>query len=159
MERGDPGDDEREGLLAGSHGPTTQPPPERARERPEVAAEAVELLCLGVPVSCTSLCRILVFATDAAFVGRLGTTQMAAAALAQVCQSMSYVMIYGTAVALNTLCASHRLRQRAPGGIVAAAVARGAGGAIAAGDLGLLAHGDGAADGDGRRVLPRRCGQ
>ena len=43
MERGDPGDDEREGLLAGSHGPTTQPPPERARERPEVAAEAVEL--------------------------------------------------------------------------------------------------------------------
>lgn len=105
MERGDPGDDEREGLLAESHGPTTQPPPERARERPEVAAEAVELLCLGVPVSCTSLCRILVFATDAAFVGRLGTTQMAAAALAQVCQSMSNVMIYGTAVALNTLCA------------------------------------------------------
>ena len=30
---------------------------------------------------------------------------MAAAALAQVCQSMSLVLLYGTAVALNTLCA------------------------------------------------------
>ena len=37
--------------------------------------------------------------------GTKGQKEMAAAALAQVCQSMSYVMIYGTAVALNTLCA------------------------------------------------------
>jgi hypothetical protein len=88
-------------LVGLCHSRDMDPPP----TQDEVWGEAGVLLKLAVPVSATTVCRLAIFATDAAFVGQLGTTQMAAAALAQVCQSMSLVFIYGTAVALNTLCA------------------------------------------------------
>jgi hypothetical protein len=63
------------------------------------------ILQSGIPVSLATLCRLLVLTTDIVFLGHLGTVYLAAAALAQVWQSVMMTAIFGAAVALNGLCA------------------------------------------------------
>lgn len=67
--------------------------------------EACGQVSLALPVSLVITCRILIFATDAAFIGHIGTTQFAAFALAQAIQSMELTALFGCGVAVNTLCA------------------------------------------------------
>jgi len=56
------------------------PPPSEE----ELWEEALVLVQLALPVSLTTVCRIAVFATDAAFVGQLGTTQVLFAMLCTI---------------------------------------------------------------------------
>ena len=69
-----------------------------------IVHEIWQLLTLGLPVSLATLCRLLLFAMEAAFVASLGPLFLAAMAVAQVWQSILLTGIYGAAVAINELC-------------------------------------------------------
>ena len=62
-------------------------------------------LQLSTPVVVSTLSRFLMVATDIAFVGKLGTEELAACSLCNVVMSIFAAPAYGASGALNTLCA------------------------------------------------------
>eukprot|EP00730_Choanoeca_flexa_P014464 TRINITY_DN6334_c0_g1_i1.p1 TRINITY_DN6334_c0_g1~~TRINITY_DN6334_c0_g1_i1.p1 ORF type:complete len:538 (+),score=75.22 TRINITY_DN6334_c0_g1_i1:160-1773(+) len=68
-----------------------------------ISKELNGVLALAWPVSLATVFRLLIFSTDTAFIGQLGTKQLAGASLAQVVQMITIVYIYGASSALNTL--------------------------------------------------------
>eukprot|EP00045_Choanoeca_perplexa_P012931 m.143987 g.143987 ORF g.143987 m.143987 type:complete len:528 (+) comp16183_c0_seq1:201-1784(+) len=68
-----------------------------------VSRQSDDVVKLAWPVSLATVFRLLVFATDTAFIGQLGTKQLAGAALAQVVMMVAVVYIYGASAGINTL--------------------------------------------------------
>ena len=60
---------------------------------------------IAIPVSLTTLCRVMVFTTDAAFIGHLGTPELAAANLCGTIFDALIQFGFGASIALATLCA------------------------------------------------------
>lgn len=72
--------------------------PRDPKERAELAAEEeqdfstflrseiIEIFQISLPVALTTVCRLAIFTTDAAYVGNLGTNELGGMTLAQTCK-------------------------------------------------------------------------
>eukprot|EP00051_Salpingoeca_urceolata_P017499 m.238809 g.238809 ORF g.238809 m.238809 type:complete len:562 (+) comp18971_c1_seq1:427-2112(+) len=75
-----------------------------AASRSPWVQELVTMLHLAWPVSAATIFRLVLNVTDTAFLGRLGSDELAASSLAGVVYYVMSCFPYGAAVALNSLC-------------------------------------------------------
>ncbi|KAE8897613.1 hypothetical protein PF005_g6869 [Phytophthora fragariae] len=71
---------------------------------PSFREEAHAIWSMGWQVSVTTFCRISLSTISTAFLGRLGSTELAASALANVWTGGVQILIFGFAVSVCTLC-------------------------------------------------------
>src|SRR3954449_12143389 len=81
------------------------PPASAARARGHLAIEFAETLKLAVPLALTQLGQIAMMTTDLAFIGRLGSEMVAAAALAHTVFFVTFTFGMGLVSAVAPLAA------------------------------------------------------
>jgi len=74
-------------------------------EEPTTACNELKIMIkLAIPVSITSIARVVMWNTDQIFLGHLGTSQLAGACLADTCMEILTMFVYTPAWSLNSLC-------------------------------------------------------
>jgi len=66
--------------------------------------ECKEIIIFAIPVTLATIARITIYSTDTAFLGHLGTDELAGSALASTLAQFLYTFIFAPAYGLNSLC-------------------------------------------------------
>eukprot|EP01084_Bolivina_argentea_P137513 242191_1 len=67
-------------------------------------SEIFEMLNFAWPVTLATIARIIMYSIDTAFLGHLGTAQLAGSALASMCANITSTFLFAPAYGLNSLC-------------------------------------------------------
>lgn len=67
-------------------------------------SEIFEMLNFAWPVTVATIARIIMYTIDTAFLGHLGTAQLAGSAMASLCANLVSTFLFAPAYGLNSLC-------------------------------------------------------